>query len=73
LFAALIDFYEKCTTKYGEHSRRLKVDKTNTKGIEIFYFIPGDEKKNSRWIFIPGLLVSQDQKNDVLIPGMSNP
>lgn len=29
-------FYEKCTTKYGEHSRRLKDDKTNTKGIEIF-------------------------------------
>ena len=69
-------FYEKCTTKYGEHSRRLKDDKTNTKGIEIFsspkfFLIPGDEK-NSRWILIPGLLVSQDQKNDVLIPGISN-
>jgi hypothetical protein len=51
-------FYEKCTTKYGEHSRRLKDDKTNTKGIEIFsspkfFLIPGDEK-NSRWILIPG-------------------
>ena len=59
-------FYEKCTTKYGEHWRRLKDDKTNTKGIEIFsspnfFLIPGDEK-NSRWILIPGLLVSQDQK-----------
>ena len=59
-------FYEKCTTKYGEHSRRLKDDKTNTKGIEIFsspkfFLIPGDEK-NSRWILIPGLLVSRDQK-----------
>jgi len=54
LFAALIDFYEKCTTKYGEHSRRLKDDKTNTKGIEIFYFIPGDEKKKFSLDFHPG-------------------
>ena len=45
MFAALIDFYEKCTTKYGEHSRRLKDDKTNTKGIEIFFFYPRGWKK----------------------------
>ena len=45
-------FYEKCTTKYGEHSRRLKDDKTNTKGIEIFsspnfFFHPRGWKKFS--------------------------
>jgi hypothetical protein len=51
--------------------RGLKDDKTNTKGIEIFYplhdFSTQGMKKTSLEFS------SRDQKIDVLIPGMSNP